>query len=216
MHFINDVLNLIYPPVCGFCDKISKDTICTKCKLKMENYIVCKIDKYSNMNFNKHMYIFKYDGIVRDKIVQYKFNDKPYMYKSFVNLILNNKKIYGFLKNYDIIVPVPISKKRKLERGYNQCELIVKDISKNINTLTFGTQVLYKKINNVPQSRLSKFDRINNVKNVYGFNNCNVVKNKKVILFDDVYTTGNTANECSKLLKFAGAKTVDVLTIAKD
>lgn len=216
MHFINNVLNLIYPPICGFCDKINKDNVCKKCKLEIKKYIECKIDNYSNMNFTRHMYIFKYNGIVRDKIVQYKFNDKPYIYKSFVNLILNNKKIYSFLENYDIIVPVPISKKRKIERGYNQCELIAKDISKNIDTLTIETHVLYKKINNVPQSTLSKLDRLNNVKNVYGFKNCDVVKNKKVILFDDVYTTGSTVNECSKLLKFAGAKTVDVLTIAKD
>lgn len=216
MNFINSVLDLIYPPVCGFCDKINKDTICTKCKLEIKKNMVCKIDSYSNMNFTRHMYIFRYNGIVRDKIVQYKFNDKPYIYRSFVNLILKNKEIYSFLKNYDIIVSVPISKKRKLERGYNQCELIAKDISRNICTLALETRVLYKKINNVPQSTLSKFDRLNNVKNVYGLKNYNVVKDKKIILFDDVFTTGSTANECSRLLKLAGARTVDVLTIAKD
>lgn len=216
MNFINGILNLLYPPVCGFCDKINKNAMCTKCSLKIKNSIVCKIDYYSNKNFTKHMYIFKYNGIARDKIVQYKFNDKIYIYKSFVNLILKNKKIYSFLENYDIIVPVPISKKRKRKRGYNQCELIAKGICKNITTLTLEPQVLYKEVNNVQQSTLSKKDRINNVKNVYKLKNSNSLKNKKIVLLDDVFTTGNTVNECSRLLKLAGAEIVDVLTIAKD
>lgn len=216
MNVINGILNLLYPPVCGFCDKINKTSICTKCNLKIKNSIVCKIDYYYDRNFTKHMYISKYDGIIRDKIVQYKFNDKIYIYKSFVDLILKNKKIYSFLKNYDIIVPVPISKKRKRQRGYNQSELLAKGICEKISTLKLQTQVLYKKVNNVPQSTLSKKDRMDNVKNVYKLRNSNNLENKKIVLLDDVFTTGNTVNECSRLLKIAGAQTVDVLTIAKD
>lgn len=217
MNFINNILNLIYPPVCGFCNKINQNNICKKCELKIRGEMICNVDYYYNKNFNKHIYIFKYESLIRDKIVQYKFNNKSYMYKSFANLIVKDKKIYNFLKSYDIIVPVPISKKRKKERGYNQCELIAKDISKKMHTLKLGTDILYKIVNNAPQSTLSKFGRTKNVKDVYNLNkNCSIVKDKKIILFDDVYTTGSTANECSKLLKIAGAQRIDVLTIAKD
>lgn len=208
-------VNLVYPNICGFCEKICKDDVCVKCKLEVEKLLKCKINYY-NKSFNKHMYLFEYKGIIREKIVQYKFNDKAYICKSFVNLMLKNKKMYSFLQNYDIIVPVPISKKRKHKRGYNQCELIARKIAKNIDNLQIASNVLYKKIDTVPQSTLNKKDRQQNVKNAYGVRNIQIINNKKILLFDDVFTTGSTVEECSKTLKNAGALTVDVLTIAKD
>lgn len=216
MHFINYVINLIYPNTCGFCDKICSESICPKCKIEAKKYMICNIHNYSDISFTRHMYIFKYDGIIREKIVQYKFNDKPYIYESFVNLILKNEKTCNFLKSYDIIIPVPISKKRKQKRGYNQSELIAKKISKSIERLTLVTNVLTKKIDIVPQSSLSKTNRINNVKDAYDIKNAEIIKNKKIIIIDDVFTTGSTVEECSRILKNAGAKIVDVLTIAKD
>jgi len=66
------------------------------------------------------------------------------------------------------------------------------------------------------QSSLGKEERAQNVKNAYKIINAETIHNKKVLLIDDIYTTGNTAKECSKELKKAGAKTVSILTIAKD
>lgn len=214
--FFDVVINFAYPKVCGFCDSICKDVVCNKCSVKIQKYMVCKVEYYYKRNFNKHAYLFKYKGIIRDKIVQYKFNDKPYIYESFVNLILKNKKMYRFLKNYDIIVAVPISKKRKLQRGYNQSELIAKKLAKKIENLEFLQNVLYKKIDTLPQSTLNKTQRQSNVKNAYGIRNITAIQNKKVLLFDDVFTTGSTVEECSKVLKNAEASIVDILTIAKD
>ena len=214
--FFDVIINLVYPKVCGFCDKICKENVCNKCRVKIQKYLVCKVDYYHKKSFNKHMYLFKYKGIIRDKILQYKFNDKSYIYESFVNLILKNKKIYRFLENYDIIVAVPISKKRKLQRGYNQSELIARKIAKNIENLQFLQNILYKKIDTLPQSTLNKIQRRNNVKNAYIIKNTKAIQNKKVLLFDDVFTTGSTVEECSKELKNAGASIVDILTIAKD
>ena len=71
-------------------------------------------------------------------------------------------------------------------------------------------------MNNKPQSTKNKEDRINNVIGVYFTKNEYKILNKKVLLLDDIYTTGSTVNECSKILKLAGAKNVDVITIAKD
>ena len=71
-------------------------------------------------------------------------------------------------------------------------------------------------MHNKTQSILSKKERIENVKNVYNIENKKELTNKNVLLIDDIFTTGATTNECSKILKLAGAKNVDILTLAKD
>ena len=115
--------------------------------------------------------------------------------------------------DYDIICSVPIHKKRMKERGYNQSELIAKEIAKNL-TNTIYKKVLKKIKDNKRQSELKKEERLQNVKDVYEIQNKQIIENKKIILFDDIYTTGNTVNECSKVLKENGAKEILVLTLA--
>ena len=213
--FINYVLNLIYPNICGICDKISKESLCKKCEIKLNNIAKFKIDKYKNKNFEKHLYIFKYEGIIKESLIKFKFNEKPYIYKSFVNFLIKNEKICRFLKSYDIIIPVPIHYNRKVTRGYNQSALIAKEISKKLE-IKYEGNVLFKKVNNTPQSTKNRNDRRKNVVGVYYTKDQNLIYNKKIILLDDIYTTGSTVNECCKELKEAGAKNIDVITIAKD
>ena len=125
---LNNILELIYPNVCGICEEICKESLCEKCAIEMRKYEINLINKHKKMYFNESMHIFKYDEIIRQKLIEYKFQDKAYMYKTFAKIILKNKKVCGFLEKYDIIIPVPIHKKRRLKRGYNQTELIVKEI----------------------------------------------------------------------------------------
>ena len=214
-HFIDSIINIIFPNVCGICGHISNYDICPKCMLKLNEYKECKKHIYLDKNFTTYMYIFRYEGLIRDTIIKYKFMDQSYIYKSFVNFMIKNKKICRFLKSYDIIIPVPISKQRTLKRGYNQCELLLKELKKN-SDLNINCKILYKVKNIVPQSSLSKENRINNVKNAYIVKNSEIIKDKKVLLVDDIYTTGNTLNECSRMLKLAGAYDVGALTLAKD
>lgn len=210
------VINLIYPNVCGICDKLCDDDICKKCEIKLNNISKIKIDRYTNKYFKKHLYIFKYEGIIKERLIKYKFNERNYIYKAFVKFMLKNKKICDFLKNYDIIIPVPIHTKRRMERGYNQSALIAKAISKKIPQIDYLEDVLIKKINNKPQSTKNKSERKNNVIGAYYMKNKEKINNKKILLLDDIYTTGNTVNECCKILQSANPKCIDVITIAKD
>ena len=137
------ILNLIYPPMCGICGKFNDDFLCPKCQKILENEAVFGIDKYEKIKieknlqerkyFNEHLYIFEYEGIIRRIILKYKFQDKAYLYKTFVNFLLKNKNFFEFIKKYDTIIPVPISRKRRAMRGYNQSELIVKEIANFTN-----------------------------------------------------------------------------------
>ena len=79
-----------------------------------------------------------------------------------------------------------------------------------------GDKVISKVKNNNTQSKLNKEERAENVKNVYKITSNKEIINKNILLIDDIYTTGATLNECSRMLKQAGAKKIDVLTIAKD
>lgn len=213
--FINNAINLIYPNVCGICDKICKVDLCKKCEIKLNNIAKIKVDDYKDKNFKKHLYLFKYEGIIKERLIKFKFNEKPYIYKAFVNFLIKNKKICRFLKSYDIIIPVPIHYNRKITRGYNQSGLIAKDITKKLN-IKYEDKVLLKNVNNKPQSTKNKVNRKENVIGVYYIKNEYRISGKKILLLDDIYTTGSTVNECSKILKQAGAKRIDIITIAKD
>ena len=173
--------------------------------------------------FDKHFYLFKYEGIVRKKIIDYKFNDCAYLYKTFEKILLNDKNVCEFIKSYDIILPVPIHKARKKERGYNQSALIVAKLIRDINftyktNVEFNDKILLKIKNTDKQSSLNKKERIINIKDSYCLKEKTLwtITNKKVLLFDDIYTTGSTVNECAKTLKQAKLKKVDVFTFAKD
>lgn len=110
------------------------------------------------------------------------------MYKTFVKIILNDKKICDILKTCGIIINVPIHKKRKKQRGYDQSELIVKEIARSIRGLEYE-KVLKKIKDNPKQSLQSREKRIENVKNAYEIVNKQIIRNKSLILFDDVYTS---------------------------
>lgn len=212
---INNILNLVYPNACGFCNKICKECLCKKCEIKIKKYEINLMQKNKNKYFDELFCIFKYENIIRETLIKYKFNNKPYIYKTFSKIILKNKKTCGFLEKYDIIIPVPISKKRKYERGYNQTELISKEISKKLN-IKFINNILIKTIDTKAQSELNKKDRATNIKNVFEIIDYEAIRNMNILIFDDIYTTGSTVNECARILKQVGAEKIGVLTIAKD
>ena len=196
---INKVLDFIYPPKCIFCGKESTDYIC---KVHLE-----EVEKLYNLKVIKRkdkvelISLFKYDNLIRDLLIDYKFNEKVYYYNSFIKFIINNQKLLYYLKTYDIIIPVPIHRKRMKERGYNQADLIAKKIA-NILKIDY-IKLVQKNINNKPQSSLDKRLRKTNVENVYGINDKyknTIISNKKILIIDDIYTTGNTTNEIIKVI----------------
>ena len=226
--------------------------------------------------------MFRYEGELREVFLKYKFRDKSYLREFFADSIsrlitesksnsknnkISNKKVYNFLNQYDIITPVPLHSKRKVERGYNQAEQVLKLVfeDNNINNNQAFKQILknniihgeyskneaingkiknkqnkyeqieyeqnkYKKIeynNNIlekvknikPQSTKSGAEREQNTKNAFRIKNENakkIIKQKNVLIFDDIYTTGSTFNECKRVLLENGAKSVGAFMIAKD
>lgn len=212
MYILNKALEYIFLPCCGVCNKLGEGYLCRRCEKELEKYIVNLKHILENA---EAFHVFKYEKLIRKMIIGYKFNDKSYLYKTFCEIIVKNKKTLEFIKSYDIIIPVPIHKKRKKERGYNQSELIVQELSRRIG-IKYYKNILVKTINNKPQSTLSKEMRKENTENVYKLAEKEKINNKKVLLFDDIYTTGATANSCIQELKKAKTKKIGLLTLAKD
>lgn len=231
--------NKNFPQSCIICGKFNKNYVCNACENRFDKYKKFNIidneklikDKIGIQNINlkqqyyliagqkiyweSMIYCFDYKSIVRKYMLQYKFFDKSYLADFFAYEILKNKKLYEILKSYDIIIPVPMDKIKKSNRGYNQTELIANIISKKENIICDNT-VLEKVKKAKTQSKLKKQERKNNVKNSYVVKSPDKLKNKNVVLFDDIFTTGATVNEISKKLKQAGVRKILVLVIAKD
>lgn len=215
---LNKILDILFPQTCGICGKLNDKSLCKKCEKLLNAQSSFNIDNYNEnfeTNFNEHLYIFEYQGIIRKKILEYKFHEKSYLYKTFANFILKNKNFCEKLKKYDIIIPIPISKKRYKFRGYNQSLLIAKYLSKMLN-IELAQDCIFKTKNIVEQSKLNKQDRLENIIGVYELKNKYKLENKKILIFDDIFTTGSTVNECSKILRQASPTEIGVLTLAKD
>ena len=105
---------MLFPPVCGICGKLDKNSLCNKCKIRLQKNALCKIENYKDTSsyFDEHIYLFQYTGEIRDTILKYKFNEKSYIYRTFLEFIKNNEEMCSQIKKYDIIIPVPVSKKR--------------------------------------------------------------------------------------------------------
>ena len=212
MNLLEKVLEYIFLPSCGVCGKLGEGYLCKECEKELNKYTINCNDFKQKTDI---LHIFQYKELIRKLIIQYKFNNKSYLYKTFCEFIVKNKKAFDFIKSYDIIIPVPIHKKRYRARGYNQSELIAKELAKKMKIKIF-TDVLIKTKNNKVQSSLNKEDRKNNVKDVYKLINKEKIYNKKVLIFDDIYTTGATIEACKKEILKANVKQFGILTLAKD
>ncbi len=211
---LNKILNFLFPPVCGICLKNTDDWICKSCLDKLNIKLnKCK-NEINGVKYNLY-FISYYKDYMKKLLIDYKFNNKSYLYKTFSNIIIKENNLCKILKSYDIITSVPMSKNRQAIRGYSQTELISKEIAKKLKIDNY--EILEKVKENKVQSKLSFYDRKNNVKNVFKVKNIfkSIINKKNVIIFDDIYTTGFTALECIKEIKKFNPKKVDVLVISK-
>ena len=111
MLILNNILDIIYPPKCILCKK-NGIYLCAKCEKKLLNEAVFGKKTYDDKYYLNHYYFFNYDGLIRNLLISFKFNEKSYIYKIFFEFINKYEKNLLNFNYYDIIIPVPISKKR--------------------------------------------------------------------------------------------------------
>jgi len=155
-----------------------------------------------------------YDDVSRNIILGFKHADQTITVPSFIPWL--NRAGHEILDQADFIVPVPLHKWRLLKRRYNQSALIVKYLSSDTKILSI-LDLLIRTRATETQGHLRANQRHRNVKNAFVANDryIDVVKQKNIVLIDDVYTTGSTVNECTKALLKAGVGSVSILTLAR-
>ncbi len=177
------------------------------------------------------------DRIVKKIIAQFKYQPLiKELAKPLANLIIThfqllNQQFAPAIPPSDkgfILVPVPLDKKRLKQRGFNQSELIAQELSKNLPDKRWASQsgeqkelplvrdALIKTKNTPAQVGLSVEERKENIRGVFKIKDKSKIKNKKILLVDDVYTTGSTMSECARVLKEAGVREVWGVVIARE
>ncbi len=209
---IENLLDILFPKVCLNCGKYGENYLCSSCFDKMD--LRFKIFPISKKSYNFLIYLGKYKEEIRKRLLEFKFYNKAYINEYFLEFLIKDKNICDFLNKFDIIIPVPMHKDKKLRRGYNQTEIFAKNLSKKLN-VGYEDDVLIKFKENKTQSLLLPNERTKNVKDVFRIKNSFKLKNKNIILVDDIFTTGATVNVCSSLLKKSGASEIIILVIAK-
>lgn len=152
-----------------------------------------------------------YEGAVRDAIVRCKFGGWSGSCDVFAYIMSEHIKAFKQLSEFDMAVPVPLSKERFYERGFNQSQKIARAVAET-SGIGYSETALVKVRNNSRQSRLSSAERFANVKGVYAASE--EVRGKRIIVVDDIYTSGATLEECAAEMKRRGASEVIGATLA--
>jgi competence protein ComFC len=181
----------------------------------LEEPHLCQVCLEKRPPFSHHRSCGKYKGKLKDIILLYKYRHFQVLGKDlayFVNRALGKEEDIWW--KVDAVVPVPLHPKRKKERGFNQAQIIAKELAR-IKGIELGDQLLVKIKNVPPQTSLRVEERIENVSGAFAVVEKERIKGKVVLLVDDVYTTGSTIRECSSVLRNAGVKEVKALTVAQ-
>ena len=196
LHFILDGCNKCGKPIVNF-------------NLERENLITCNYCYNKTFYFDKVISCIAYDDISKKLILDYKYNQKTYLSRYIVD-IMKEKYLLENIKA-DYILYVPLHKKRLKKRGFNQSERIARKLSKLIDipvldciTRVKNTKKLYNMNKEYRQIELKNGFKVKD--------NINLIKNKNIILIDDIFTTGSTVNEISKVLKLSSVNNIYVFT----
>ena len=152
---------------------------------------------------------------LKEKEILYnlKYNKKGYLSYKLSEIMGDRLSIENL--NADLIVAVPMNKKKKIKRGYNQAELLAKRLSK-LSSIPCSDDILIRDKETEVMNQLSRDARRENMKNAFSVDNDKVesIRNKRVLIVDDIFTTGSTADECAKTLFENGASDVQIITFA--
>jgi len=206
-------------PLCKSCrQEISKHTLklhpCEKCGRFIEKSAnLCTECQTKEFPFTLARGVAPYEGILKEKIHFFKYLGKRSYAQHFANMML---KIYQSEKGYediDVVVAVPLHNNRLQERSFNQAEEVARLLADKIKKL-YIEDVIWRVIDTTTQASLNRQQRTENLSKAFSVSSPDEIQGKKLLLIDDIFTTGATVSEVTKVLLKAGAKQVSVLTIA--
>jgi ComF family protein len=207
--------------VCGQCrEKIKRNLppFCFYCgrHLETNKFIknICLDCIKKSLYFDRAFSPYIYDGVIKELIHKFKYENKDYLGTLLSDLMIEFINEYNLpLEFMDLIIPIPLHKTKLREREFNQAEILGDFIARRFNKLTLNNCLLRHRQTKT-QTELEKSKRLINVKDSFLVNQEDRVKNKNILLIDDVLTTAATCSEAAYTLKKAGANIIFVLTLA--
>jgi ComF family protein len=191
--------------------------LCSCCGRQFQNAAgndhLCELCLTDSYHFDLARALLRYQPPITTIISDFKYHGRTTALKSFRAIFATHPSRKD-LGRPELIIPVPLHVTRLRQRGFNQALLLARAFyPEDRQLINFTT--LQRKRHTSPQTGMNGKERRRNLKNAFQVVDENIVKNRKVLLIDDVFTTGTTVSECAKVLKKAGAKQVQVLTVAR-
>ena len=205
-------MNLLFPPKCILCGRLleqKEQDLCRECRCDSPEYPFRK----ENIQFlDSFTAVWYYEGSVRKSLLRYKFYNSRCFADGYGRL-LAMKLLQTHPEGFDCLTWVPVSCLRKFRRGYDQVELLAKAVGRELGMTP--VPLLKKVRHNRPQSGITDGAlRRANVLGAYREVNREVISGKRILLLDDILTTGATAGECARVLLTAGAKEIHCAAVA--
>ena len=229
------LINIIYPPRCPICQKFLNNGIsfCQDCSSKFQKITspfcticgtpfisdveedhVCENCLRKRPSYEVARAPYLYEGVLMTAIHKFKYGAKSFLANSLGLLLAEFAESWVKESENLLTIPVPLHPKRLRERGFNQSLLLARHV-----TIQLDTELDFLSLRRVrytsPQTGLKKEERLKNVRGAFQLVNPKTVKKKNILLVDDVATTGNTLNECARVLKRSGCKKVLCLVLAR-
>ena len=212
---IDPIADVLFPPLCYICQthlSYGRLIICKKCWDKIPVHSAQKESDVHQSSFNNSFILFEFEETIRQLIHLFKYRRHLALARYFALELIRQFPDIGH-HSYQTIIPVPLYKTRKRERGYNQSELLAREIG-IVTQIPVKNELLKRIRPTATQTRMSTEEREKNVKEAFY---CSARRSfTKVLLVDDVITTGSTIESCIKILKKSKiAVEVDVMAIAQ-
>ena len=212
MRILNAVGELLFPRKCVLCGKLlekEETDLCRHCRVEAPE---CAVYSTKFSFLDSWTAVWYYEDPVRGSVLRYKFSSARH-YADCYGRMLAMRLLERFPEGFDCLTWVPISRLRKFRRGYDQVELLARAVGRELGMEP--VRLLKKIRNNPPQSGISgQAERRANVLGVYRLKASADVENKRILLLDDVITTGATAGECARVLLTGGASEVHFGAVA--
>ena len=235
--FANSALGFFYPEICQLCqtERATKENgfvcsncwqqvrfirppFCDRCGLPFEGDITTKFEctncREMELHFSSARSAVVAKTAVLEIIHRYKYSRQLWFEPFLADLLLREALPVLREQNWDFIVPVPLHPTKEREREFNQAERLASHLSA-ATKISMNTQLLRRVLPTLTQTRLTKEQRAANIKGAFAIRNGAKLNGERIILLDDVFTTGATTSACAKILRQAGAGDVCVWTVAR-
>lgn len=235
--WVDGALSFIYPEVCQLCEAQRANSrsgfvctecwgqvrfivppFCERCGLPFEGEIdgqfECTNCREMDLHFAAARSAVAARGPVLEAIHRYKYDGHLWFEEFLIELLLARAREWFASEKCDAIVPVPLYPVKERERGFNQAERLARRLGAAVKVSVEG-KFLKRTLPTPSQTRLSRSQRAQNMRNAFRLRRERDLKGKHFVLLDDVFTTGATTSACARLLKRAGAERVTVWTVAR-